>query len=131
MGLTADTDMFALFAGIPESPVSDEEDEKSDEPDWGVSAWIPAYHQDESAVVDPTGGGNGFLGGLAIAIVRGKGLEESARWGCVAASFMIEQIGMPILGQNSNGEETWNGVLVDERLGEFEARCRLQDWRLS
>lgn len=146
-GLQPDTDMEALFAGLlqdPEGSISREEIEV----DPGIERWIPAFHTDahddggddpskdeegaESAmgeekrrqgkVVDPTGGGNTFLGGLAVALARGKGLEEAAAWGSVAASFAIEQVGMPTLGHDDEGRETWNGVRVDERFEEFKTR---------
>ena len=84
--------------------------------------WLPAFHQDSSHVVDPTGGGNGFLGGFAVGLVREKGnFVEAARWGSVAASLCIEQVGVPVLSEGGDGE-TWNGVDVRERLGEFRRR---------
>lgn len=87
------------------------------------SIWLRAYHTSSEKVVDPTGGGNGFLGGFAVGLVRTGSVEEAALWGSVAASFAIEQIGMPSLGQDSNGE-TWNGVHVFERLAEFKKRTQ-------
>jgi sugar/nucleoside kinase (ribokinase family) len=93
----------------------------------GFRTWMPAYHQSADKVVDPTGGGNGFLGGLAIGLVRGgeapgmQNLQEAAVWGSISASLAIEQVGMPIL--DSEGQkETWNGVEVDERVAEFKER---------
>ena len=89
--------------------------------------WMPAYHTDSNRVKDPTGGGNAFLGGLAVALVRkqrssqlGYG-EEAAAWGSVAASFAIEQVGMPAL-ERLDGKESWNGVDVFERLEEYKRR---------
>ncbi|KAI1336286.1 Ribokinase-like protein [Xylariaceae sp. FL0016] len=120
-GLQPDTDMEALFAGLLQDSqgfVAREEIEL----DPGIERWIPAYHTDPEKVVDPTGGGNMFLGGLAVALARGKGLEEAAAWGCVAASFAIEQVGTPTLGKDDEGPETWNGVCVDERFEEFKTR---------
>ncbi|KAI0008794.1 Ribokinase-like protein [Xylariaceae sp. FL0662B] len=120
-GLQPDTDMEALFAGLLQDPggtIAREEIEV----DPGVERWIPAYHADPERVVDPTGGGNTFLGGLAVALARGKSLEEAAAWGSVAASFAIEQVGTPVLGEDGRGRETWNGVIVDERFEEFKTR---------
>ncbi|RDL33769.1 Uncharacterized protein BP5553_08137 [Venustampulla echinocandica] len=77
-------------------------------------------------VVDPTGGGNAFLGGLAVALARGKEVVEAAAWGSVAASLAIEQVGMPVLGSDESGRETWNGVVVEERLEEFMKRCQAE-----
>lgn len=89
------------------------------------SCWLPAYHTDQKKVVDPTGGGNGFLGGLAIGLVRsGFDVVEAARWGSVAASLCIEQVGMPQLTTttSSGAAELWNGISVEERLRELKER---------
>ncbi|KAL1955569.1 hypothetical protein VTO42DRAFT_8448 [Malbranchea cinnamomea] len=96
-------------------------------------------------VVDPTGAGNTFLGALAAALVcpRRKILHEVINsvlgqskawaniceaWGhegnvpaslicaTVAASFVIEQIGMPVLSVAEGQEERWNGMSYTERL---------------
>ncbi|KAI0913634.1 Ribokinase-like protein [Ustulina deusta] len=145
-GLRPDTDMEALFAGLlqdAEGSIAREEIEV----DPGIERWIPAFHTNtyeeddgpvnregeteggtaqgkkkKGKVIDPTGGGNTFLGGLAVALAKGKGLEEAAAWGSVAASFAIEQIGVPTLGYDDEGRETWNGVRVDERFEEFKTR---------
>ncbi|KAF2731510.1 Ribokinase-like protein [Polyplosphaeria fusca] len=93
----------------------------------GVRKWIPAYHQSADRVVDPTGGGNGFLGGLAVGLVRCgtepgvQNLYEAALWGSVSASFAIEQIGMPALSHDAQGER-WNDVRVGDRFSEFQSR---------
>ncbi|KAK7748798.1 hypothetical protein SLS53_000822 [Cytospora paraplurivora] len=106
----------------------DEDDNNDDEDDMeidpGLDRWIPAYFTKETqdSVIDPTGGGNTFLGGLAVALARGKGMEEAATWASVAASFAIEQVGVPELGRDEEGEETWNGVRVSHRLSEFQQR---------
>jgi sugar/nucleoside kinase (ribokinase family) len=78
-------------------------------------------------VVDPTGGGNGFLGGLAVGLVRTDfDVVEAARWGSVAASFTIEQVGMPQLTASTDDTtELWNGVSVQERLRDFQQRSQL------
>ncbi|KAI2613819.1 Ribokinase-like protein [Hypoxylon fragiforme] len=125
-GLRPDTDMEALFAGLlqdPEGSIAREEIEV----DPGVERWIPAYHTEPEKVVDPTGGGNTFLGGLAVALARGKNLEEAAAWGSVAASFAIEQVGTPTLGKDEDGEETWNGVNVNKRFEEFKSRLAFSE----
>jgi hypothetical protein len=121
-GLTLDMDMESLFAGLMSGENSFEREEVAIDP--GVETWLPAYftENEKDRVVDPTGGGNGFLGGLAVALARGKGLEEAAVWGSVAASFAIEQVGMPVLGRDEEGRETWNGVVANDRLDEFMQR---------
>ncbi|KAL1649969.1 hypothetical protein SLS58_001345 [Diplodia intermedia] len=91
--------------------------------------WLPAFHTSAEAVVDPTGGGNGFLGGLAVGLVRGgntpgvENVEEAAIWGSIAASYTIEQVGMPVLekGDTEQGER-WNGTRVEDRLREYKER---------
>ncbi|KAL5594178.1 uncharacterized protein BROUX77_007525 [Berkeleyomyces rouxiae] len=122
--LRPDTDMFALFEHLTPGDdgciVRDEI-----EVDAGLSRWIPAFHTDPSRAVDPTGGGNCFLGGLAVALARGRHVEEAAIWGSVAASFSIEQVGVPTLVGDGNGGETWNGVDVQDRLLEFKTRVIL------
>lgn len=124
-GLQPDTDMMALFAEL----LQNEEDglmarEELLEVDPGIEKWIPAYHQDSPKVVDPTGGGNAFLGGLAIGLARGQKLEDAAAWGSIAASFAIEQIGMPKLtpADDESTLERWNGVVVDDRIRDFQTR---------
>lgn len=135
-GLQPDTDMMSLFAGLLQqqpaddggedsfSVVREEDDDEKAEIDPGLDRWIPAYFskKTQDRVVDPTGGGNTFLGGLAVALARGKDMEEAATWGSVAASFAIEQVGVPALGFNEEGEETWNGVKVSDRLSELQER---------
>lgn len=86
-----------------------------------ISRWIPAYHNNASNVVDPTGGGNAFLGGLAVGLTRGESLSDAAVWGSVAAGFAIEQIGVPNLEYQTN-QETWNGETVQDRLQNFMSR---------
>ncbi|KAL4978438.1 Ribokinase-like protein [Aspergillus desertorum] len=103
-----------------------------------------------SPVVDPTGAGNSFLGALAQGMVsEGRDaarvidsvLGKSANWrkaiaGCgeyhiplalilatVAASFVVEQIGVPRQSTSSEGKEHWNGT-------EFTERVRLYTERL-
>ncbi|QIX01333.1 hypothetical protein AMS68_006850 [Peltaster fructicola] len=83
--------------------------------------WLPAYHQDQAKVVDPTGGGNGFLGGLAVGLVRTNDIIEATHWASISASFCIEQVGLPALS-NHGPQELWNGSSVIKRLDEYKAR---------
>lgn len=90
------------------------------------TAWLPAYHQDSERVIDPTGGGNTFLGGFSITLARASAInfeviQDAVVYGAVAASFAIEQIGMPNLGEAGN-EETWNGDSVQKRIWELRQR---------
>ncbi|KAK4662995.1 hypothetical protein QC763_601275 [Podospora pseudopauciseta] len=128
-GLTKETDMEELFRGLvmgvgeEEGVVAREEIEV----DEGVERWLPAYWTGEEGrekVKDATGGGNTFLGGLGVALARGKGIEEAVGWGAVAASFAIEQVGMPEL-KGEGEEERWNGERVGDRLKSFMERVGL------
>ena len=117
--------------------------------------WLPAYHEPgtsgASAVADPTGAGNSFLGALAQGMVTAgrdpakvidNVLAGSQHWGkaiqdwgqqsqflpalifdTVAAGFVVEQIGVPQLQTSSDTEELWNG-------SEFTERVRLYTERL-
>lgn len=119
-------DFLALFQGKNWS--RDEEtasEEKPNARNAGVDKWLPAYHDNKSRVVDPTGGGNTFLGAMAVALARGQTVEEAALWGTVAASFAIEQVGMPQLDHNEKNEETWNGAKVNDRLENLKNRLRM------
>ncbi|KAF7174290.1 hypothetical protein CNMCM5623_006854 [Aspergillus felis] len=117
--------------------------------------WLPAYHQPgtsgATAVVDPTGAGNSFLGALAQGIISSERdpaliitsvLAECGSWqtitkasaknrdmlvalicATVAAGFVVEQIGVPRITISSEGKELWNGT-------EFTERVRLYTQRL-
>lgn len=86
--------------------------------DCGV--WHPPYHMSQEKVVDPTGGGNTFLGAVCVALARGENVFEAAVWGNIAASYAVEQIGLPMLEEGSGN--TWNGEVVEERLKGYRER---------
>lgn len=44
-------------------------------------------------VVDPTGAGDAYRGGLIMGLTQGKGIKESALMGSVCASFCVEVYG--------------------------------------
>ncbi|KAK9414015.1 putative Carbohydrate kinase PfkB domain-containing protein [Seiridium unicorne] len=81
--------------------------------------WLPPYHKSSSKVVDATGGGNTFLGAFTITLQRTGDLRRAAIAGSVAASFAIEQIGLPQRTQ-ANGMEYWNGESVQKRLESYD-----------
>ncbi|RAL11112.1 ribokinase family protein [Aspergillus homomorphus CBS 101889] len=104
-----------------------------------------------SPVVDPTGAGNSFLGALTQGMISSgrtptnigaSVLAESAAWqkamaaggnhnlilpalvfATVAASFVVEQIGVPHISTSTDGRELWNET-------EFTERVRLYTQRL-
>lgn len=115
------------------------------------SLHLPAYHTlaSSSMVKDPTGGGNAFLGGLMMAMGRkvepGMDIVEAtlvhvlepvqssdprsgtlicaAIYATIAASYVIEQAGMPLLSAAANGQgETWNGEKFASRLAKYVTR---------
>lgn len=115
--------------------------------------WLPAYHQPDPSnpppVVDPTGGGNCFLGALAEGMIsQGRALVEVIEsvlaqsrswknciqsWGnngqiplalicaTVAAGFVVEQIGVPKISEK-DGKELWNGSEFTERVRVYTQR---------
>lgn len=87
-------------------------------------AWVPAFYAPDSPEVkDPTGAGNAFLGGFTVGLQKHNSPSEAASYGSVAASFALEQIGLPSLGSDAE-KETWNGREVLCRLREYHARLR-------
>lgn len=93
-----------------------------------ISKWLPPYHmagpgeEQATKVVDPTGAGNTFLGGYSIGYLQtGGDVIQAAYYGSVAASFALEQVGMPEK-RGEGGEELWNGASVLGRLHEYRAR---------
>eukprot|EP00898_Chlorokybus_atmophyticus_P008782 jgi/Chlat1/8905/Chrsp92S08219 len=65
---------------------------------WGV----PAYEVDQ--VVDVTGCGNAFCGGFLDGYVRTRDVLAAAVQGVVAASFVAECVGLPVLKKISRRE---------------------------
>ena len=86
--------------------------------------WFPAALTDLRKIVDPTGAGNGFLGGFAVGFVRCDcNVLEAARWGSVAASFCIQQVGVPVLSDEPDSVgELWDNSLVRQRLEMYRSR---------
>jgi sugar/nucleoside kinase (ribokinase family) len=85
--------------------------------------WLPPFHTDDSNVVDATGGGNTFLGAFAVTLASTCDLRAAAIAGSVAASFAIEQIGLPHLTTDQSNE-LWNKKGVQERSENYNARLR-------
>ncbi|GAA6000030.1 hypothetical protein JCM10207_006020 [Rhodosporidiobolus poonsookiae] len=90
--------------------------------------WVPAYHaygeEGKGKVVDVTGAGNSFLGGLMAGLVLHPGdLKTAVQCASVAASFIIEQFGLPKVKRDDAGVERWNGDSPLDRLEELKARA--------
>ena len=60
--------------------------------DRGSETTIPGYSA--ARVVDPTGAGDAFAAGLAIALAEGRAPEDCARFANAVASFAVEDVGM-------------------------------------
>ena len=97
-----------------------------------LQKWLPAYyipHDNAEAtacvskVVDTTGAGNAFLGALTISLVNNSNdAIFAACAGNVAASYMVEQVGVPTLSLSEDGKEIWNGADVFARFQAYRAR---------
>jgi sugar/nucleoside kinase (ribokinase family) len=87
-----------------------------------IMKWLPAYHQMSEKVVDPTGGGNAFCGGFCAGWIESGGdLVTAAMYGNIAASFVIEQFGLPRL--EYQGVEKWNGDTIEYRKNTYRSLC--------
>lgn len=81
----------------------------------------PFYAGDAAAckckIMDTTGSSNAFLGGFAIGYLESKDYVEASRHGAVASSFMLEQVGLPLLTCDEvTQEELWNSNSPWKRL---------------
>jgi ribokinase len=56
-----------------------------------AKALVPAF--DAGPVVETTGAGDAFTGGLAVALAEGKELREAARFGCAVAGLSVTRAG--------------------------------------
>ncbi|PPJ57382.1 hypothetical protein CBER1_01389 [Cercospora berteroae] len=88
--------------------------------------WVDAFYAaaDRKRVVDPTGAGNAFLGALAMELLQNDGdAVEAAAKASVASSFVVEQVGLPVLSRDaSSGALLWNNASLKERLDEYEQK---------
>ncbi|ODV68001.1 Ribokinase-like protein [Hyphopichia burtonii NRRL Y-1933] len=79
----------------------------------GATKLLPAYHIDQSKVVDVTGGGNSFCGALAAALVLSNGdWLYSAIMGTLISGCIIEKLGVACVEK----DEIWNGKTLKDRL---------------
>ncbi|MEP6693995.1 MAG: PfkB family carbohydrate kinase [Chloroflexota bacterium] len=67
--------------------------------DRGSETTIPGYSAER--VVDPTGAGDAFAAGLALALADGLALDECARFANAVASFAVEGVGMESLADRA------------------------------
>lgn len=92
--------------------------------------WLPAFFgpDEQDLVIDPTGAGNAFIGGLAEGYLQTGDWIMAACYGSVAASIVLQYIGPPALGyvDDDHTIETWTGVKAGERLEEYLSRPEVQ-----
>ncbi|MEM7343114.1 MAG: PfkB family carbohydrate kinase [Chloroflexota bacterium] len=69
--------------------------------DTGETYYIPAY---ETSVVDPVGAGNAYCGGFLAGWVQTSNVRLAGAYGAVAASFLIEQVGLPSISDSWRDE---------------------------
>jgi sugar/nucleoside kinase (ribokinase family) len=86
-------------------------------------ATIPAFPADAAQVVDPTGAGDTFAGGLMAHVARtGKGdlatVQQGMAWGTVMASFTIESFGLDRLTRLDTKQ-------IDDRMRRFQAAAKV------
>ncbi|OCH94244.1 Ribokinase-like protein [Obba rivulosa] len=93
------------------------------------SEWVDAYwtEHDAGKVVDVTGAGNSFLGGLAAGLLVTSGdVFKATLYATVSASFVVEQAGLPVLTRVTDNDgtvhELWNGDSPERRLKELQKR---------
>lgn len=82
--------------------------------------WSPSFHKlSASRIVDVTGAGNAFLDAFAVTLSTTSDLTQATIAGSVAASFVIEQIGLPHRIASQDGKDMWNGEAFAARVGQF------------
>jgi len=89
--------------------------------------WVHAFWTNEpegaKRIVDVTGAGNSFLGGLAAGLLLANGdVYEATYYASVSASFTIEQEGLPKFSYAEGTSERWNGDSPARRLHNLQAR---------
>jgi len=73
-----------------------------------VKAVVPAF--DAGPVVETTGAGDAFNGGLAVALAEGRDLVDAARFGCATAAISVTRHGTaPSMPHRGEIDELLNG----------------------
>lgn len=78
--------------------------------------------------MDTTGAGNTFLGAFSMVYSQTRDAVYAACCGSVAASYSLEQIGIPTIStdEKSPGLKLCNNHAVTDRLKEYKFRVGLQ-----
>lgn len=80
---------------------------------------LPSVQMKNGSVLDTTGAGNAFCGAAILEYYRTGNIIEACAKATVAASFVIQQHGLPAHTKNSEGIDLWNGESVFQRLKEY------------
>lgn len=89
----------------------------------GRHKWLPAFSDSDFTVVDATGAGNTFLGALTFAMSAcGHDVVEASALASVAASFSLQQIGLPNLSAESESRDICNGDTFARRCEIYRAK---------
>jgi len=86
-------------------------------------AVLPAFPADAKHVIDPTGAGDSFAGGMMAHIAAtGSGelevVQEGLSWGTVMASFTIEAFGLDRLAKLDRAQ-------IDTRMQQFRKAAKV------
>jgi sugar/nucleoside kinase (ribokinase family) len=73
----------------------------------GTERVVPAFHADR--VVDPTGAGDAFAAGLAVALAEKRALLDAVRFAHAVASFAVEGVGTDALADRERVEARMRG----------------------
>ncbi|HBH13804.1 MAG TPA: hypothetical protein DDX29_11955 [Clostridiales bacterium] len=82
-------------------------------------AWIPPV---SAKIVDVTGAGNAYLGGMLVGLCEGDNFIDAALKGAVSASFAIEQFGVRLFDQDCIPEREIRFSIVKKQLNELMKR---------
>jgi sugar/nucleoside kinase (ribokinase family) len=86
-------------------------------------ATVPAFPAEAHQVIDPTGAGDSFAGGIMGHLAAARridldSIQTALAWGTVTASFALEAFGLARLAAISRGD-------IDQRMREFQASARI------
>jgi sugar/nucleoside kinase (ribokinase family) len=86
-------------------------------------ATLPAFPAEAHCVVDPTGAGDAFAGGLmghlaSVGMTDFATIQAALAWGTVTASFAIESFSLERLAQLTRKE-------IEERMKTFQSAARV------
>jgi len=86
-------------------------------------ATLPAYPAEHHQVVDPTGAGDSFAGGMMGYLASSgktdfRSIQTALAWGTVTASFTLESFGLDTLARLTKEQ-------IDARMREFQAAARV------